>query len=233
MMRTLATPLTAPSTLPDNRGGSTGPLVVFTRQDGGRGDRGGAARGPGGCGQDLGGPPTWREASTRRWGGSNGFAKKLAASEAVVVVGRLHGAVAAMALAEPWRTAGGLGSSVPGRCHLSMVFVDPARLGRGLGSVLMGLIRVLEGPPGWRWTSLDPSGEHSSATSVPELRLPANGAVREPDLHRTDTRVRARPGSGAAQGRVTVGMGAAAGSRFVNSEPAGCGSPQRRSSQPG
>lgn len=36
--------------------------------------------------------------------------EKLAASEAVVVAGRLHGEVAAMALAEPWRTAGGLGS---------------------------------------------------------------------------------------------------------------------------
>jgi ribosomal protein S18 acetylase RimI-like enzyme len=53
----------------------------------------------------------------------------LVADDAGVVVGVAQGA--------PAREDGGTGPVLPGRCHLSMVFVAPDRWGEGIGSVLV------------------------------------------------------------------------------------------------
>jgi GNAT superfamily N-acetyltransferase len=63
-------------------------------------------------------------------------AQKLADPAATVVVARDGTAVVVgMALAEPGRE--------PGRCHVSMVFVDPDRWGQGIGALLLGALAGL------------------------------------------------------------------------------------------
>lgn len=80
--------------------------------------------------------------------------QKLEAADAVVLLAWVEGDVRAMALAEPWRTADGAGVVVPGRGHLSMVFVDPDHQGQGLGSgLLAGLHEILQ-QHGWAHTSV-------------------------------------------------------------------------------
>jgi RimJ/RimL family protein N-acetyltransferase len=80
--------------------------------------------------------------------------EKLDDDEACVVIGIECGEVVAMALAEPGREARGQGAIAPGLGHVSMVFVDPDRWGRGIGTSLLDALHhaMLEG--GWRTSSL-------------------------------------------------------------------------------
>ena len=54
-----------------------------------------------------------------------------------VLVADDDGDVVGVAQGGPAREDGGTGPAVPGRCHLSMVFVLPDRWGRGIGSRLV------------------------------------------------------------------------------------------------
>ena len=74
---------------------------------------------------------------------------KLAEPDALLVVVERAGRVVAMALAEPFRERDGAGSVVPGRGHVSMVFVHPELQGRGVGSELMRRL-IAEAP----WSTL-------------------------------------------------------------------------------
>ena len=47
------------------------------------------------------------------------------------------GAMVGLAQGGPAREDGGTGPAIPGRCHLSMVFVLPERWGEGIGSLLV------------------------------------------------------------------------------------------------
>jgi ribosomal protein S18 acetylase RimI-like enzyme len=80
---------------------------------------------------------------------------KLEAHDALVLVGWLGEDLVAMALAEPWRDDNGQGSVVPGRGHVSMVFVHPDRWGHGVGGTLLTeLHHLVDRELGWRRTSL-------------------------------------------------------------------------------
>lgn len=74
---------------------------------------------------------------------------KLRAAEACVVVGRAGARTVAMALAEPGCADDGAGEPVPGRGHVSMVFVHPDSWGRGLGTALMAGLHDVTGRRGW------------------------------------------------------------------------------------
>jgi ribosomal protein S18 acetylase RimI-like enzyme len=76
--------------------------------------------------------------------------EKLSAPDALVVVAAEDGAVVAMGLAEPGRADDGAGAPLPGHGHVSMVFVDPARWGRGLGGAVLDALHA----GGWARTSL-------------------------------------------------------------------------------
>lgn len=81
--------------------------------------------------------------------------QKLEATDAVVLLGRLDDDVTAMALTEPWRADGGTGVVVPGRGHVSMVFVRPEHWGRGLGKALMADLQgTVAACRGWSRTTL-------------------------------------------------------------------------------
>ena len=75
--------------------------------------------------------------------------EKLADPEALLVVLERAGRVAGMALAEPFRDQHGAGPVMPGRGHVSMVFVHPEHQRRGVGRELMTRL-VAQAP----WSSL-------------------------------------------------------------------------------
>ncbi len=74
---------------------------------------------------------------------------KLRAADASAVVGWLDSRAVAMALAEPGRADDGAGEVVPGRGHVSMVFVHPDRWGQGLGTALMAGLHEVTDRRGW------------------------------------------------------------------------------------
>jgi ribosomal protein S18 acetylase RimI-like enzyme len=80
--------------------------------------------------------------------------EKLDDDEACVVIGIESGRVVAMALAEPGREARGQGAIAPGLGHVSMVFVDPERWGRGVGTSLLDALHYAMLERGWRTSSL-------------------------------------------------------------------------------
>lgn len=63
--------------------------------------------------------------------------EKLADPVAQLVVVERAGQVVGMALGEQFRTLDGRGEPVPGRAHVSMVFVTPNAQGRGVGVELL------------------------------------------------------------------------------------------------
>jgi len=62
---------------------------------------------------------------------------KLAESGTTLLVVVQDGRVRGMLAAEPGRSQDGRGPTVPGLCHVSMVFVHPSRQRHGLGRLLM------------------------------------------------------------------------------------------------
>ncbi|GAA3267447.1 GNAT family N-acetyltransferase [Dactylosporangium vinaceum] len=75
---------------------------------------------------------------------------KLRAADARVVVVVDGAETVAMGLAEPGRADDGAGAPIPGYGHVSMVFVAPARWGRGLGGLVLDGLHA----GGWRRTTL-------------------------------------------------------------------------------
>lgn len=65
---------------------------------------------------------------------------KLAEPGAIVLVAVVEDHVRGMLLAEPGLEPDG--SPIPGLCHLSMLFVDPARQRNGLGRLLLDRLRT-------------------------------------------------------------------------------------------
>ena len=63
--------------------------------------------------------------------------ERFARDDVWVLVADDDGAVVGVAQGAPARQDGGAGPVVPGRCHLSMVFVRPDRWGEGIGSRLV------------------------------------------------------------------------------------------------
>ncbi|WP_375425473.1 GNAT family N-acetyltransferase [uncultured Friedmanniella sp.] len=80
--------------------------------------------------------------------------QKLEAAEAIVLLGWVDPEVRAMVLAEPWRTDAGAGSVVPGRGHVSMVFVNPGYWSQGLGTALLAGLHASLEQLGWFRTTL-------------------------------------------------------------------------------
>jgi ribosomal protein S18 acetylase RimI-like enzyme len=62
--------------------------------------------------------------------------------------------VVAMALSEPYRERHGAGTVRPRAGHVSMVFVDPERWGRGVGSRLLDALHREMRARDWRTSSL-------------------------------------------------------------------------------
>jgi len=63
--------------------------------------------------------------------------ERFARDDVWVLVADDDGVVIGVAQGAPARDDGGTGPVVPGRCHLSMVFVAPERWGEGIGSLLV------------------------------------------------------------------------------------------------
>ncbi|HTE74606.1 MAG TPA: GNAT family N-acetyltransferase [Actinomycetes bacterium] len=63
--------------------------------------------------------------------------ERFALGDVWVLVADDDGVVVGVAQGAPAREDGGTGPVLPGRCHLSMVFVAPDRWGEGIGSVLV------------------------------------------------------------------------------------------------
>jgi GNAT superfamily N-acetyltransferase len=80
--------------------------------------------------------------------------EKLEEDSVCVVVALEHDQVVGMALAEPGRQANGQGVITPGLGHVSMVFVDPGRWGRGIGTGLLNALHHMMRERGWRTSSL-------------------------------------------------------------------------------
>jgi GNAT superfamily N-acetyltransferase len=80
--------------------------------------------------------------------------EKLEEDSVCVVVALEHDQVVGMALAEPGRQANGQGVITPGLGHVSMVFVDPGRWGRGIGTELLNALHHMMRERGWRTSSL-------------------------------------------------------------------------------
>ncbi|MEU7874240.1 GNAT family N-acetyltransferase [Dactylosporangium sp. NPDC049140] len=76
--------------------------------------------------------------------------QKLRDADALVVVAVDGDEAVAMGLAEPGRADDGAGAPIPGYGHVSMVFVAPARWGRGVGGLVLD---ALHGA-GWARTTL-------------------------------------------------------------------------------
>ena len=79
--------------------------------------------------------------------------EKLGDDTACLLVG-CDGLVVAMALAEPYRERRGAGAVRPGAGHVSMVFVDPERWGRGVGGQLLDALHQEMRARGWTTSSL-------------------------------------------------------------------------------
>jgi ribosomal protein S18 acetylase RimI-like enzyme len=77
--------------------------------------------------------------------------EKLSDPDALLVAVDRFDEVCGMALAEDFRADDGRGEALPGRGHVSMVFVRPDMQGRGVGRELMARL-VAESP--WPWLSL-------------------------------------------------------------------------------
>lgn len=60
--------------------------------------------------------------------------------EAFLLVAEQRGAVVGMALSLPARAEDGAGATVPGLCHIAMVFVAPGHWGRGLGGRIVDAV---------------------------------------------------------------------------------------------
>jgi ribosomal protein S18 acetylase RimI-like enzyme len=80
--------------------------------------------------------------------------RKLADTAAFLMVGCDGELVVAMALSEPYRERHGAGAVRPHAGHVSMVFVDPKRWGRGLGSRLLDALHREMRARDWRTSSL-------------------------------------------------------------------------------
>jgi len=63
--------------------------------------------------------------------------ERFARDDVWLLVADDDGVVIGVAQGAPARDDGGTGPVVPGRCHLSMVFVAPERWGEGIGSLLV------------------------------------------------------------------------------------------------
>jgi ribosomal protein S18 acetylase RimI-like enzyme len=79
---------------------------------------------------------------------------KLADTDASLLVGCDGELVVAMALSEPYRECHGAGAVRPHAGHVSMVFVDPERWGRGVGSRLLDALHREMRARDWRTSSL-------------------------------------------------------------------------------
>ena len=85
----------------------------------------------------------WAAADTARRGSPSPpevpamLRERFARDDVWVLVADDDGAVIGVAQGAPARQDGGAGPVVPGRCHLSMVFVRPDRWGEGIGSRLV------------------------------------------------------------------------------------------------
>lgn len=77
--------------------------------------------------------------------------EKLADPGSCLVIGRdqAGGEVLAMALAEPGRAEDGEGAVIPGRGHVSMIFVHPDFWGRGVGGQLLQGLHERACDRGW------------------------------------------------------------------------------------
>lgn len=80
--------------------------------------------------------------------------RKLADTAASLLVGCDGELVVAMALSEPYRERHGAGLVRPHAGHISMVFVDPERWGRGIGSRLLDAMHREMRARDWRTSSL-------------------------------------------------------------------------------
>lgn len=80
--------------------------------------------------------------------------RKLADTAASLLVGCDGELVVAMALSEPYRERDGAGTVRPHAGHVSMVFVDPERWGRGVGSRLLDALHREMRARDWRTSSV-------------------------------------------------------------------------------
>lgn len=80
--------------------------------------------------------------------------EKLLDDAACLLVGRDGTSVIAMALLEPQRDKHGAGAVRPCAGHISMVFVDPERWGRGVGGQLLDALHQEMRARGWTTSSL-------------------------------------------------------------------------------
>jgi ribosomal protein S18 acetylase RimI-like enzyme len=80
--------------------------------------------------------------------------RKLADTAASLLVGCDGELVVAMALSEPYRERHGARAVCPHAGHVSMVFVDPERWGRGVGSRLLDALHREMRARDWRTSSL-------------------------------------------------------------------------------
>jgi len=80
--------------------------------------------------------------------------RKLADTDASLLVGCDGELMVAMALSEPYRERHGAGTVRPHAGHVSMVFVDPECWGRGVGSRLLDALHREMRARDWRTSSL-------------------------------------------------------------------------------
>jgi len=96
--------------------------------------------------------------------------QKLADPAASLLVGCDGDVVVAMALAEPFRERDGAGPVRPDAGHVSMVFVDPERWGRGIGTRLLDALHEEMLAREWRTSSVWTRSENSRARRLYEGR---------------------------------------------------------------
>ncbi len=95
---------------------------------------------------------------------------KLASADALLVVGIERDDVVAMALAEPARDRSGAGEIRQRAGHISMVFVDPARWGRGVGGALLDALHLEMQARDWSHLSLWTRSTNARARRLYERR---------------------------------------------------------------
>jgi ribosomal protein S18 acetylase RimI-like enzyme len=95
---------------------------------------------------------------------------KLADTAASLLVGHDGELVVAMALAEPYREGLGSGAVRPQTGHVSMVFVDPERWGRGVGSQLLDALHLEMRARDWKTSSLWTRSDNTRARRLYEGR---------------------------------------------------------------
>jgi ribosomal protein S18 acetylase RimI-like enzyme len=96
--------------------------------------------------------------------------EKLADRGAYLLVGSEGGRVVAMALSEPYREQHGTGPIHPHAGHVSMVFVEPERWGRGIGGRLLDALHREMRVRAWKTSSLWTRSNNARARQLYEGR---------------------------------------------------------------